>query len=376
MPFCMAILMKQSTCTKFRDIGPSSPRLCIPSEKVVVRLETSTSSLVSAFCRLCLFYWLHQQQIRSFSFCLSSGNDMAYILLYVDDIILATSSDTLRKSIMSLLFSEFAMKDLGPLSYFLGIAVTRHSGGLFLSQKHYATETIERAGMASCKPFPTPVDTKAKLSASTGSPTDDPSLHRSLAGALQYLTFTRPDISYAVQQICLFMHDPRHEHMNALKHVIRYIQGTIDLGLHLYPSSVSSLISYTDVDWGGCPDTRRTTSGYCVFLGDNLISWSSKRQPTLSQSSEEAEYRGVANVVSESCWIRNLLLELLCPISKAILVYCDNKFVKKEKKSGTGLAAFLMDGDTGAAILARRYTGIHNIGNKNVGIPCEKHKRK
>ncbi|XP_056685955.1 uncharacterized mitochondrial protein AtMg00810-like [Spinacia oleracea] len=249
---------------------------------------------------------------------------MAYVLLYVDDIILSTSSDTLRKSIMSLLFSEFAMKDLGPLSYFLGIAVTRHSGGLFLSQKQYATEIIERAGMASCKPSSTPVDTKAKLSASTGSPTDDPSLYRSLAGALQYLTFTRPDISYAVQQICLFMHDPRHEHMNALKRMIRCIQGTIDLGLHLYPSSVSSLIYYTDADWGGCPDTRRSTSGYCVFLGDNLISWSSKRQPTLSRSSAEAEYRGVANVVSESCWIRNLLLELLCPISKATLVYCDN----------------------------------------------------
>ncbi|XP_056697890.1 uncharacterized mitochondrial protein AtMg00810 [Spinacia oleracea] len=108
---------------------------------------------------------------------------MTYILLYIDDIILATSSDTLRKSFISLLFSECKMKDLGPLSYFLGIAVTRHSG------------------MASCKPSSTTVDTKAKPSASTGSPADDPSLYRSLAGALKYLTFTRPDISYAVQQV-------------------------------------------------------------------------------------------------------------------------------------------------------------------------------
>ena len=102
------------------------------------------------------------------------------------------------------------------------------------------------------------------------------------------------------------------------------MQICIDHGLHLYPSSISTLVSYTDADLGGCPDTRRSTSGYCVFLGENLVSWSAKRQPTLSRSSAEAEYRGVANVVSESCWLRNLLLELHCPISTATLVYCDN----------------------------------------------------
>ena len=251
-------------------------------------------------------------------------NDIAYILLYVDDIILTASTDTLRQSIMSFLSAEFAMKDLGPLSYFLGIAVTRRADGLFLSQQQYAAELLERAGMSHCNSSPTPIDTKPKLSAAHDDPFDDPTKYRQLAGALQYLTFTRPDISYAVQQVCLHMHDPRIDHMNALKRILRYIHGTIDLGLHLYKSSVGTLTSYTDADWGGCPDTRRSTSGYCVFLGDNLISWSSKRQPTLSRSSAEAEYRGVANVVSESCWLRNLLLELHFPVSKATLVYCDN----------------------------------------------------
>ncbi|XP_025984537.1 uncharacterized mitochondrial protein AtMg00810-like [Glycine max] len=180
------------------------------------------------------------------------------------------------------------MKDLGQLSYFLGIAVTHHASGWFLSQKKYAMEIIDRAGMSSCKSSPTPVDTKPKLSATSSTPFEDPTLYRSLAGALQYLTFTRPDITYAVQQVCLFMHDPKDEHMNALKHILRYIQGTIDHGLHLYPSSTSTHVSYTDADWGGCPDTRPYTSRYCVFLGDNLISWSAKRQATLSRSSAEA----------------------------------------------------------------------------------------
>ncbi|XP_071687597.1 uncharacterized mitochondrial protein AtMg00810-like [Rutidosis leptorrhynchoides] len=169
-----------------------------------------------------------------------------------------------------------------------------------------------------------PVDAKSKQGANAGNPYSDPSYFRSLAKALQYLTFTRPDISYAVQQICLHMHDPRDGHMASLKRILRYIQGTLHYVLHLHKSPAHTLISYTDADWAGCPDTRRSTFGYCVYYGDNLISWSSKRQPTLSRSSAEAEYHGVANVVSESCWLRNLLLELHRPIHKATIVYCDN----------------------------------------------------
>ncbi|XP_071741310.1 uncharacterized mitochondrial protein AtMg00810-like [Rutidosis leptorrhynchoides] len=233
------------------------------------------------------------------------------------------SSPALLQKIITSLHKEFAMTDLGPLNYFLGIFVTRTSSGIFLSQKKYATEILERADMVSCKPCRTPVETGAKLTAN-GPPVPDPALYRSLAGALQYLTFTRPDIAYAVQQICLFMHDPRVPHLSALKRIIRYVQGTLDLGLQLFASSTTSLVAYSDADWAGCPTTRHSTSGYCVFLGNNLLSWSSKRQPTPSRSSAEAEYRGVANAVAETCWIRNLLRELHCPLFSATLVYCDN----------------------------------------------------
>ncbi|XP_071718663.1 uncharacterized mitochondrial protein AtMg00810-like [Rutidosis leptorrhynchoides] len=215
------------------------------------------------------------------------------------------------------------MKDLGSLSFFLGIDVTRNTQGLFLSQQNYAQDIINRAGMNSCNSVKTPVDLSGKLG-NTGSSYTNPTEYRSLAGALQYLTFTLPDISYEVQQICLHMHDPKDSHMQALRRILRYIKVTLSFGLQLSRSSIHSLVSYTDADWGGCPDTRRSTSGYCVLLGTNLISWSAKRQPTVSRSSAEAEFRGVANVVSESCWLRNLLLELYCPISKATLVFCDN----------------------------------------------------
>ncbi|XP_071700536.1 uncharacterized mitochondrial protein AtMg00810-like [Rutidosis leptorrhynchoides] len=215
------------------------------------------------------------------------------------------------------------MTDLGPLNYFLGISVTGTVFGMFLSQKKYASEIIERADMVGCNSIRIPIDTSTKLN-SSGPPVKDPTLYRSLAGALQYLTFTRPDISHAVQQICLFMHDPLEPHMAALRRIIRYVQGTLDLGLQLFSSSTSTLVAYSDAYWAGYPSTRRSTSGYYVFVGNNLLSWSSKRQHTPSRSSAEAEYRGVASAIAETCWIRNLLRELHCPLTSVTVVYCDN----------------------------------------------------
>jgi hypothetical protein len=145
-------------------------------------------------------------------FILHNGTSVAYLLLYVDDIILTANTTSLLNTIISSLHSEFSMSDLGDIHHFLGINVHRSHDGLFLSQQQYALEILERAKMLNCNPISTPIDTTSKLSATHGSPFSDPSLYRSLAGALQYLTLTRPDISYAVQQVCLFMHDPRDTH--------------------------------------------------------------------------------------------------------------------------------------------------------------------
>ncbi|XP_021975038.1 uncharacterized mitochondrial protein AtMg00810-like [Helianthus annuus] len=249
----------------------------------------------------------------------------AYLLLYIDDIVLTASNDTLLQDIIGTLSREFAMTDLGRLRHFLGIKVDQLPTGLFfLSQHQYAKEIIGRANMTACKPCHTLVDLSSKLSASDGPLVADPTLYRSLARAVQYLTFSRPDISYAVQQVCLFMHDPREPHYAFMKRIIRYIQGTLDYGIRIVKSRSHDLVAYSDADWGGCPDSRRSTSGYCVFFGNNLLSWSSKRQPTVSRSSAEAGYRGVANAVAEATWLRNLLLELHTPLRKASIIYCDN----------------------------------------------------
>ncbi|XP_013680165.1 uncharacterized mitochondrial protein AtMg00810-like [Brassica napus] len=249
---------------------------------------------------------------------------MAYLILYVYDIILTASTSALRDMIITVLKAEFPMTDLGCIHSFLGVSSKFNEQGLFLLQARYAEEIIERANMSHCKPCTTPVDLKSKLAEDGGKPVKRATEYRSLGGALQYLTFTRPDISYTVQQVCLFMHDPHELHLQALKRVIRYLQGTKTMGLQLLKKQKMALTAYTDADWAGCPSTRHSTSGYCIYMGDNLVSWSAKRQPTVSRSSAEAEYKGVANVVAEACCLQNFLLEMGIPLTQATVVYCDN----------------------------------------------------
>ncbi|GKD09756.1 ribonuclease H-like domain-containing protein [Tanacetum coccineum] len=209
-----------------------------------------------------------------------------------------SSSTAFLQRVISSLHAEFSMTNLGSLNYFLGVSAQRTSTGMFLSQSKYAEEILERAHMQHHNPCRTPVDTESKLGPD-GDPVFDSTLYRSLASALQYLTFTRPDISYAVQHVCLYMHDPREPHLAALKRILWYVRGTLDHGLQLHVSTTTQLTAYTDADWAGCP-------------------------VTLSRSSAEAEYKGVANVVAKTAWIRNLLLELHAPLHTATLVYCDN----------------------------------------------------
>ncbi|XP_066315609.1 uncharacterized mitochondrial protein AtMg00810-like [Miscanthus floridulus] len=212
---------------------------------------------------------------------------------------------------------------MGELRFFLGIDVKRTDAGFFLSQQRYAEDILERAGMTTCKPVSAPIDSKGKLS-SDGPPIDDPKTYRSLAGVLQYLTVTRQELAFEVQQACLHMHDPRTPHLTLLKRILRYVRGTTSLDLHLRASAELAVTAYLDADWAGCLDTRRSTSGFYVFLGDSLVSLSSKRQPTVSRSSAEAKYRAVANAAAECIWLHQLLGEVHCGVSKATVAYFDN----------------------------------------------------
>jgi histone deacetylase 1/2 len=153
---------------------------------------------------------------------------------------------------------------------------------------------------------------------------EDTTRYRSVVGALQYLMLTRPDIAFSVNKVCQFLQTPTEVHWTAVKRILRYLKHTSALGLHIQKSSSLLLSGFSDADWAGCPDDRRSTGGHAVFLGGNLVAWSSRKQPTVSRSSTEAEYKSVANATAEIMWIQGLLRELGVFLSRAPCLWCDN----------------------------------------------------
>jgi histone deacetylase 1/2 len=193
---------------------------------------------------------------------------MVYVLVYVDDIIVASSSEVATKALLKNLESEFALKDLGELHYFLGIEVKRSSKGLLLSQQRYATDVIKCANMEKSKPVDTPISTTGNLSLADGvrlGPVDS-TRYRSMVGALQYFTLTRPDISFAVNKVCQFLHAPTTVHWSAVKRILSYIQGTLDVGPKIRKSSSITVSAFSNADWAGCVDDRcNIPDVYCAY---------------------------------------------------------------------------------------------------------------
>jgi len=168
-----------------------------------------------------------------------------------------------------------------------------------------------------------PMASSSSLSAFSGDPIEDQSLYRSIVRSLQYLSLTWPNLGFVVNWVCQFMHRPLKPHWQAVKRILRYLKHTLSHGLLLHRTSSIKLQAYSDADWAGCPNDQRSTGAYCVFLGSNLVSWSSCKQPTVSQSSTEPEYKVVANT-TELLWIRALLQELGIRLSSPPTLWCDN----------------------------------------------------
>ncbi|KAK9053993.1 hypothetical protein SSX86_025068 [Deinandra increscens subsp. villosa] len=252
------------------------------------------------------------------------GQVTCYILVYVDDIIIIGSRSTFVNSLITKLHAQFALKDMGTLSYFLGIQATHSEDTLHLSQQRYLNELLQRTGLSQCKPLSTPVTPGRQLSRYSGIPLDDPTLYRSTVGALQYLVLTRPEIAYAVSKVSQFLQAPTDRHWVAVKRILRYLRGTSSRGLTIHRSINFDLHAYSDADWVGCPDDRRSTTGYCLFIGSNLISWSSKKQHTVARSSTEAEYRALAQASAEIRWVMSILCELCIPVTIPPTLWCDN----------------------------------------------------
>jgi histone deacetylase 1/2 len=256
-------------------------------------------------------------------FILNGTPDICYLLVFVDDILITGNNSKLIHRLITLLSSEFKLRDLGHARYFLGIEVAPTSMGLVLSQHKYVLDILNRAGMSSCKPVDTPASV-SKLDLQSTELFSDTTRFRQIVRALQYLMFTRPDICYAVNKVCQFMHAPTTGHWAAVKHILRYLKGTSSFGLHLTRDSALSLHGFTDADWAGSIDDRKSTGGYIVFLGTTPISWKSGKQRTVAQSSTEAEYKALADGTTKVLWLCYLLSNLCFSPSSATTIWCDN----------------------------------------------------
>ncbi|KAM2632204.1 hypothetical protein EV1_022966 [Malus domestica] len=270
------------------------------------------------------------QALQSLGFTQSSSDaslfvlqvpSLVIVLVYVDDILISGPNVSLCKRVIQQLSTLFPVKDLGPLHYFLGLEVHRTTNSLFLHQGKYLIDLLHKTNMDGAKPCSTPLSS-SKLDHS-GVLLPNPTEYRFIVGALQYLTWTRPDISFAVNQVCQFMHAPTVTHMQAAKRILRFLKGTVSHGL-LFKQSPLHLSAYSDADWAGCPFDRRSTSGFCVFLGSNLISWCAKKQTTVARSSTEAEYRSLAHTAAELTWVCKVLKNFGFPLSATPTLWCDN----------------------------------------------------
>ncbi|PKU87059.1 putative mitochondrial protein [Dendrobium catenatum] len=246
-----------------------------------------------------------------------------YLLVYVDDILITGNDTKALIALINQLKSRFTMKDLGTAHQFLGIKIDTHPDKYFLSQSVYAQSIINIAELQKCNSVANPCTNKMPVISSEAVPCFSPSVYRQLIGSLQYLTLTRPDIAFAVNTLSQHMHKPEISHTLLLKKLIRYIKGTITFGLPITRSNLS-LRTFSDADWASDPLTRKSTSGFCTFLGDTLVSWTVKKQPTVSRSSTESEYRALASATADTIWIKRLLRDFRVSHDNPVDIFCDN----------------------------------------------------
>ena len=258
--------------------------------------------------------------------------------VFVDDITLVSKDAGEISKVKDALHKTFKIKDLGPSSYLLGIKIDydRENRVRKLSQRQYIIDMLNRFRLSECNPVTTPMDPGTKLSKEMCPKSEEECEemrnvpYMNAVGALMYLAIgTRPDIAYAVGKLAQYNSDPGRQHWQAVKHIFRYLKGTMDLKLTYSaitsPIASHPFITYSDSDHASCLDTRRSVGGYAVKVGTGAVSWSSKKQSTVALSSTEAEYIATVAAGKEMLWMHSLLKELHFEINDALPMFVDNR---------------------------------------------------
>jgi len=256
------------------------------------------------------------------------------VSLYVDDLIYTGNDQGMCDEFKESMMLVFYMTNLEKMRYFLGIEVLQNTNGIFVCQQKYAQEVLIRFNMVECNPVKNPIVPGMKLSRTDTRPKADATLYKQAVGSLMYLTATRPDLMYVVSLISRFMENPSESHWNAVKRILRYIKGTIELGMLYKRGEDITLVAYTDSDYAGDVDDRKSTSGFVFSLGTGAVSWSSKKQPIVTLSTTEPEYIVAASCACQCIWIMRILETIGFKGQKHILILCDsNSAIKLSENS-------------------------------------------
>ena len=229
-------------------------------------------------------------------FIKKEDDELIVTQVYVDDIIFGSTKDELAHGFSKLIQAEFEMSMIGELTHFLGLQIRQQDSGIFLSQSRYAKNLVKKFGLKSASSVRTPMSSNVKLTVDLLGKSIDPSLYRSMIGSLPYLTVSRPNISYSVGVFARYQANPKESHMNALKRIIKYFKTTAEFGVWCSKDTNDVLAGYSDADWARNANDRKCTSGGCFYVGNNLVSWMSKKQNSISLSTAEAEY-----IATSSC---------------------------------------------------------------------------
>lgn len=262
-------------------------------------------------------------------FVKSYGDKVTALIVYVDDMVVTGNDPDEINTLQGLLSREFELKDLGDLRYFLGIEVARSKHGIVMCQRKYVLDLLAETGMLECQPIDTPIEVNHKLTESTGQVPTNRERYQKLVGKLIYLAHTRPDIAYAVSIVSRFMHAPSESHMKAVFRILRYLKSSPGKGLFFGRNGSVEVKGYTDSDWAGDKSDGKSTSGYFVFVGGNLVTWRSKKQKFVSRSSAEAEFRGMVHGVCELLWVKRVLKDLGINVKGTMELFCDNQAAVK-----------------------------------------------
>ncbi|XP_013601192.1 PREDICTED: uncharacterized mitochondrial protein AtMg00810-like [Brassica oleracea var. oleracea] len=247
------------------------------------------------------------------------------LLMYVDDILIASNNDEALNDLKNALHKAFEIKDMGTLRFFLGLEIARNASGISICQRKYALDILSSTCVLACKPVSVPMDPTVHLSKETDTLLSCAKPYRELIGRLLYVTITRPNITFAVNYLSQFLSCPTDTHLQAAHHILRYLKSNPGHGLFYNVDSEICLNAFADADWMTCPDSRRSITGFCVYLGKSLVNWKSKKQQTVSRSSTEKEYRIMALATCELLWLHQLLKDLKVTVCTSAKLFCYNK---------------------------------------------------